>query len=714
MNRAPRFGSRALLLAVLLAACSSPKKPIGVPVLPPPVVAPDSTTGRVELLWDDYGVPHIFARDASALFFASGFAQMRSHGDLILRLYGQARGRAAEYWGERYLESDMWTRLNGVPARSEQWWAEQPAHVRAYVEAFVAGMNTFAQRHPELIGAPWKAVLPVQPTDVIAHTQRVIQFTFMAGPRLATAARNFLQPPGSNGWAIAKSHSASGNALLLANPHLPWAEHFTFYEQHFSMPGLNAYGATLVGSPMPTIAFNDHLGWTHTVNTIDAVDLFDLETRDNGYVLDGQVRPFEVEQQQVRVLQSDGSVAERPLVIRRSVHGPIVAQREGRAIAIRVAGLDASQLFDQYWQMLRATNRTEFEGALARLQLPMFTVIYADKDGEIMHVFNGRVPVRTAGDWAYWQGIVNGTTSQTLWTETHPYHELPRVLNPGSGWVQNANDPPWTTTLPLALEATRFPAYMAPQRPLAFRPQRSLRMLSEDSKITLDELIEYKHSNRMEAADHMLTDVVAAARTGGDEDARQAAEVLERWDRTADADSRGSVLFAELYRMMLRERWPNGSMYEVPWTASLPLVTPDGLSDPRLATAILGQAARRVRALYGSLDISWGAVHRFRRDSVDLPANGGGSDLGIFRVIDFDPIPGDSTRQQAVGGDSFIAAVEFSSPVRARTLIGYGNASQPGSPHRTDQLPLMARKEMKVVRLTKAEVLQVVRLREIF
>jgi acyl-homoserine-lactone acylase len=712
---------RVLLALALLTTVSACKPPAAPGPSSSPVPAPmlqrghaDSTNARAELLWDDYGVPHIFAQDAGALFYAFGWAQMRSHADLILRLYGQARGRGAEYWGERHANSDIWVVTNGVPARAQQWWAAQPAHMRAYLEAFVAGMNAYIERNPAGVSDAYRSVLPVQPTDVLAHMQRVLHFTFMASADFARVARQHLQPPGSNAWAIAPSRSASGNALLLLNPHLPWADLFTWYETHLVLPDMNAYGATLVGMPFITIGFNEHLGWTHTVNTIDGVDLYDLETREEEYVFDSQVRLFERTEHVLRVRQEDGSIAERPITIRRSVHGPVISDRPGRAVALRVAGLDAPHLFEQYWDMGRATSRDAFESALARQQLPMFTVIYADRRGDIMHVFNGRVPVRNAGDWSYWQGIVPGNSSSTLWTDTHRYNELPRVINPRTGWLQNANDPPWTTTFPPALDPLHYTTYIAPQRPLGFRAQRSVRMLSEDQRIAFDELLTYKHSTRMESADHLLQDAIAAARSGGDDDARQAAEVLERWDRTADAESRGAVLYAEFYASLRRQRWPSGSVFEVPWNPRAPLVTPDGLSEPRLAAAALGQAARRVRAVYGSLDVPWGAVYRFRRDTVDLPANGGGSELGIFRVIDFAPIPEDTTRFQAVGGDGFVAAVEFSSPITARTVLAYGNASQPGSPHRIDQLPLAARKEMKPVRLTKEDVLAVARLREYF
>jgi acyl-homoserine-lactone acylase len=64
---------------------------------------PAAPAPQTEILWDRWGVPHIFAGDAEGLFHAFGWAQAHSHGDLILRLYGQARGRA----GERILGREL-------------------------------------------------------------------------------------------------------------------------------------------------------------------------------------------------------------------------------------------------------------------------------------------------------------------------------------------------------------------------------------------------------------------------------------------------------------------------------------------------------------------------------------------------------------------------------------------------------------------------------
>ena len=174
--------------------------------------------------------------------------------------------------------------------------------------------------------------------------------------------------------------------------------------------------------------------------------------------------------------------------------------------------------------------------------MPAFNVFYADRDGHILYLFGGRQPIRGEGStWEYSQGIQLGNHPINLWTETHAYADLPRLLDPTSGWLQNANDPPWTSTLPTEIDPADFPPYMALRR-MSFRVQRSARMLGEDDSISFDEMIEYKHSTRMELADRILDDLIPAARRRGGL-ARRAADVLDSWDREADADSRGAVLF---------------------------------------------------------------------------------------------------------------------------------------------------------------------------
>lgn len=650
-----------------------------------------------EILWDTYGVPHIYARTLPALFYGFGWAQMKNHGNLILRLYGQARGRAAEYWGgEENLQRDKLVWTLGIPERAQAWMTQQTPEVRPCLEAFAAGMNDYAQAHPNELDPALKVVLPLTPADVLAHCQYSIQFTFVTGEALGMA-QHWRGGAGSNAWAVSPKRSARGYALLLANPHLPWDDLFTWFEAQLEGPAVHGYGATLVGFPVLAIAFNEHLGWTHTVNTLDGADLYALTLAGDGYEWDGGQQKFQTTTMALKRKLTDGSLADEPLTIRRSVHGPVVAQHGQQALALRSVGWDTPNLAQQYLDMLRAKNLREFERAVKKLQMPMFTVMYADGDGHILHLFNGDVPVRPAGDYN-WSGIVPGNTSRTLWTRVHRYEDLPRVVDPASGWLQNANDPPWTTTFPEALKPEDFPPYMAP-RGMELRPQRSARLLMETNHLSLEEMIRLKHSTRAELADRILDDLLAAAQAQGSPDAKTAADVLRNWDRCTDTTSRGAVLFEAFVR---KTRAHGGLRFAHEWEPKEPLTTPRGLADIAAALTALEEAASEVRQRYGALDVEWGAIHRLRRDGLDLPANGGPDELGIFRALWSNPA--DDGKLVGMGGDSFICAMEFSRPVRAQALLGYGNASQPGSKHRRDQLELSSRKELRPVWLGKKEI----------
>jgi acyl-homoserine-lactone acylase len=667
-----------------------------------------------EILWDTYGVPHIFAKDNAGLFRAFGYAQMESHGDLILRLYGQARGRAAEYWGDRYTASDRWVWTNGIPDRAVAWYKQQTPEFSGYLDAFVAGINEYARDHGDRLSPEVRAVLPVTASDVLAHTERVILYTFVAGEaavrgqvRLSQTRSSASTPPsaegleetdlGSNAWAISPKRTTAGHALLLANPHLPWEDLYLFYESQWTAPGVHIYGATLVGMPSIAIGFNDDLGWTHTVNTISAMSVYELAALGDGYLFEGKEKAFVVSHHTLKIKQDNGSLKEEDLTVRTSVQGPVVMESNGRMFALRVAGLDAPGANEEWWNMGRAHNLKEFETALAPLQIPMFNVVYADRAGHISYVFNGRVPVRSKGDWAFWQRVVAGDSEATLWSKVHAYSELPQVTDPVTGWLQNTNDPPWTCTVPAAFDADKYPPYISP-RAIGFRPQRSIRMIRDEAAFTLDKLVADKYSTRSEMADRILDELVSTALGSDSEKAKAAALVLSKWDRSYDAGSKGGVLFGSF-----AQRWLSGPRsFFVPWSAADPLLTPKQIADPVRALSVLVDAAEATQSRFGAMDVAWGEANHFTLDKVDLPGNGGLSGLGVFRVIEYTPPmngPG-----HAAGGDSFVAAVEFSNPVQARVVLNYGNASQTGSPHRSDQLSLAAAKQMRVAWLTRGEV----------
>jgi acyl-homoserine-lactone acylase len=327
-------------------------------------------------------------------------------------------------------------------------------------------------------------------------------------------------------------------------------------------------------------------------------------------------------------------------------------------------------------------------------QLPLFNTAYADRDGHILYLSNSTVPVHTEGDYRFWAGVVPGDRSALISSTIHPYEDVPKVIDPPSGFLQNCNDTPWTSAFPMRLDSSKFaPGFAAPTG-LTPRAQRSIRILSQPGKMTFADVKAGKLSTHVETADEFADDLIATARRIGTSRAKEAADVLAAWDRAADATSDGTLLF---YRFLLAAGGSFQSIggYAVPLDDRQPLTTPRGFADPVKAAATLDAVAAQIEKEYGSLHVRWGDALRFRRGSLDLPGNGAPSMMGAIRTVN----PGAFAKgtAQGVSGDTYFAVIEFSNPVHAEALLSYGNWSRAGSPHIQDQTPLMSRKEMRPV-----------------
>ena len=381
----------------------------------PSVIAPPAGT---EILWDTYGVPHIYANDRGGLAYAFGWAQMRNHGDLLLRLILQGRGQASEFLGKSYLDEDRWVWTIGIPRMSARDYAAQRPEMRAHIESFVAGINAFAAANPAMIGDSVRAALPVTGLDITENLQRLTWARFITSSQ-GVKDQTRAWEKGSNAWAIAPSHSASGHALLLANPHLPWSDIFTWIEAEYTIPGVHAYGAAVIGSPVLQIAFNDNLGWTHTVNTQDGEDLYELTLAGDGYLFDGKIRRFD---ESVHVIRCVAQTA-RYRMTRSITAAPFTDQssrrNRGRSLRARAVGVKAERFpmpYKEWWEMGAARNFSEFQKAITPNQISGQNITYADRDGHIMEFYGGNTPVSPRGDRAYWSGIIRGDSSSTLWT----------------------------------------------------------------------------------------------------------------------------------------------------------------------------------------------------------------------------------------------------------------------------------------------------------
>lgn len=668
------------------------------------VAAPSAKWGAGEILWDSFGVPHIYAKTEEGGFYGFGYAQAQSHGNLLLRMYGESRARAAEYWGEKYESQDKWLVANDVPARSVQWFRQQTPQMQKNLEAFAAGINAYAAAHPDRIAAEVKVVLPLKGVDIIAHAQRLMNFGYIASDRKVLSDPSINEAGGSNAWAVAPSRSASGKAMLLANPHLPWApSQLTYYEAQITAPGLAIYGATQVGLPVLRFGFNNDLGFTNTVNTMQGFTSYQLTLEGNGYRFDGKVLPFKSETKSYKVKQADGTLKTVSFEQKSTVHGPVFTLPDGKTvIALKVAGLDRSGVLEQYLDMGKARDWATFEKALRKMQVVMFNIIYADRAGHILYLDNGLLPKHASGDLKYWSAPVPGDTSATLWKDVHSYDDMPKLFDPATGFVQNANDPPWLATWPRALDPKAFPAYVAPVGPMSQRAQMSVKLMTKTPKISFDDFVSRKLTTTSLMAERMLPDLLAAATGSNDADVQAATALLEDWDHRFEPDSRAALLFETWAGIFAPRNFTDQSNYAVKWTLDDPLETPRGLKDPAAAVAMLKQAVAKTKQLYGAIDRPYGDVSRFHIGDVSVPANGGFGNTGVFRTITWGPMK--NGERTPVHGETWVSMVEFGTPLKAVGLMSYGNSSQPGSKHNSDQLQLLADKKFRSLWIDRADI----------
>lgn len=705
MNRM-RTGMLTLIVA-LSAACL-----FGKNITYADGLAPEDLSEQALIRRDTFGVPHILADTEEAAAYAYGYTAAEDHVLNIARLMIKARGEEAKYFGEEFVASDTLTKTLKMYAVAEAGYAKTAPWFRRILDGYAAGFNHYIEENrielPE-----W--VQPITGVDVMAHGRRVMIMEFCMNLRQIEAVKKktqtaSLEPApaymetqaGSNMWAIAPERSETGKALLLGNPHLLWAGSMLWHEVHLTVPDeINMYGATLIGFPGPGVGFNDTLGWSHTVNLHDCDDLYELTLNPDDpaeYLYEGRPVAMTREPLTVEVKTDEGVSAVREDVW-RTHYGPIVHMANGKAYAYKCCNIDEYRFLEQWYLMTKARNLDEFRRRLDMLAIPMMNICYADVEGNIFYIFNGRFPDRPQGyDWS---GVVPGGTEDTEWTTVLPQRRLPLLVNPDGGYVQNCNSAPWYTNLNAIIDRTEYPADLTPNFN-SLRTQHSLKLIQSEEKMTLDEIKKYKHSYKLLLADRVKDDVIAAARgktvDGLELDA--ACDVLEAWDNTARADSVGGVLFVQFW--LAYEKLAGDEAFATAWDESKPMHGPRGIADEDAATKALAMAAKELKATAGTLEVPWGAVFRMRRGDLDLPMSGFIGDFGAFRVIGYREAA--DGKMVALGGDSFVFAVEFGDTPEASSILAYSQSDDPDSPHYADQTAMFARGEWKPVWFTEEDI----------
>jgi acyl-homoserine-lactone acylase len=657
---------------------------------------------------DHYGVPHILGQTEEAAAFGQGFATAEDHCLEMARLYLKARSEEAAYFGEMFAPFDLMTKKLHIYDVARDGYAKSPPWVQSMLDGYAAGYGRYVEKHRAEL-PEW--VKPITGVDVLAHTRRVTIMEFTMNLRqldqigqkaLATADADQTQMPGSNMWAIGKGRTAGGEGILLGNPHLAWAGSQIFHEVQITVPGrINVSGTTLIGTPGVAIGFNDSLGWSHTVNAHDSDDVYELtlDPQDqHRYIYDGMSLPMQKEEISIQV-KTDAGVVTKKEDLYQTHYGPVLKWANGKGYAFKSADMYEYRMTEQWSLMGKARNLEDFRRALDMQALPMFNICYADRDGNVFYIFNGRFPDRPAGyDWS---GVVPGNTSATEWNHILPESRLPFLINPPGGYVQNSNSSPWYTNFHAIIDRRQYPSDLTPTFN-GLRTQLSLEMLENDTSITLEKVLKDKFNMKLLLADRVKWDLLhlARGRSAQGVDLDEPARVLQAWDNTVSRASRGSMLFVTFWNLYRKRAHP---IYAVDWNEHYPASTPYGIGDDQAALESLAEAANQVKEKYGALEIAWGDIHRLRRGSLDVPIGGLTDDYGAFRVIAYSTDK--DGKYVAAGGDSYVLAVDFTGAgPRAYSVVAYSESDDPKSSHNNDQSRLFAEEQWKPAWFTEEDI----------
>ncbi|MEM7313354.1 MAG: penicillin acylase family protein, partial [Planctomycetota bacterium] len=452
-------------------------------------------SSQVMIYRDEWGTPHVHGATDEAAIFGMGYVQSEDYFWQVEDNCIRALGRYSELAGEKLLRADTLNRLFEVPRRSKEDYERLSDKQQKLLAAFTHGINYFLATHPDV--KP-RLIHRFEPHYVLAM-DRYLLLDFVYGkahagrpnPRSFEAAVQ--EATGSNQWAVGPSRTKAGSTMLLINPHQPWYGSGQFYEAHLiSDEGTNFSGGCFYGNPIPTLGFNKYLGWAYTVNEPDVADVFRVKfsgkPKDGAleYKFGDETRSAET-WDDVILVKKGKSLVEKKFTFYKTHHGPIVRfENDTTGLAVRIAALFDLGRVDQAHEMIHATNFEQWYDAMRHCGIPMFNVAYADRDGNIFYAYNGAIPVRDSR--FDWREPVNGNDPATEWKGIYAFDDLPQVLNPPSGYVQNCNTSPFLTTDEGNPNRGDFPAYMFEDRDEdKRRAKMSRRLLRSAMGLTFDD-----------------------------------------------------------------------------------------------------------------------------------------------------------------------------------------------------------------------------------
>lgn len=542
---------------------------------------------------------------------------------------------------------------------------------------------------------------------------------------------------GSNALAIGSEASANGKGILLGNPHYPWTSADRFYQVHLTIPGrYDAMGVSLGGLPVVSIGFNKNVAWSHTVTAARHFTTFRLaldpsDPTGTTYYHDGAPHKMTERTVTVDVLESNGSLVAKKRTFYFSHQGAVIVLPQAgigwtadSAFVMGDANRANTRLAEQWLKIGQASDVNEVQSAIHAVKgLPWVNTVAADKRGDTLYSDGSVVPHVTTDKFLNGCLLVqellafDGTRSECGWGQDPdaPAGVFGSANGPATvrqDYVANSNDSYWLTNArqPLAGPAPfgYSPLYGQPGTVQTLRTRIGIKqiegMLEERQFLSMDDVQELMFTNRVYAAELVMPAVLRACLKALDVRLLASCATLGTWDRRADVDSRGTVLFREFWN--IARTTPN--LWSVPFDPADPLNTPRGIAPTTDAAllAALRTATSKMQSVGVPVFGRLGDYQTETRNNKRHALHGGqGDDDGTFSTLTMRGTLTSSGYRDVEWGTSYIQLVGFDNagPV-AKGLLVYGQSVDPKSSFYADQLPLFTQKRLPTLPFTEPQI----------
>lgn len=684
----------------------------------PEIARWEAQAENIEIIRDDFGVPHIYGKTDADAVFGLLYAQCEDDFARVERNYVWAIGRLAEIEGETAIYSDLRARLFMTEAEAKANYEAAPDWLKKLCDAYADGINYYLHTHPEVTPKlltrfePWMPMYFSEGSiggDIERVSTRGIKAFYEDLPTVAEVKINSKmpeEPAGSNGIAIAGTLTESGNAMLLINPHTSF--YFRGEVHVVSEEGLNAYGAVTWGQFFVYQGFNEKTGWMHTSTYTDVIDYYIEDIQEEGdnlkYKYGEELRDVEV--QEVTLAYKEGeSLKQKSFPIYRTHHGPITHKIDDKWVATALMWEPIKALEQSY-------TRTKLDGHDAFKEMMNIrtnssnNTVYADASGNIAYYHGNFIPKRD--EQFDFTKPVDGSNPATDWQGLHTVDESIVVINPDNGWIQNCNSTPFTSAAENSPKVEDYPRYMSRNRE-NFRGVHAIRLLKEANALTLDKLIELAYDPALPAFEILIPGLIDAYAKKPNPELADAVELLKNWDYTVSKESVAMSLAQFYGTIYLSEGdFPDGLSFMERFSYA----ANESPVEERLS--MLKAAIDKLEADFGSWNTPWGEISRFQRQNGDIdmtfddnkPSIPVGLASGNWGALAAYGMRGTHDVKKIYGtrGNSFIAVVEFGEKVKAKSMLAGGQSGDPASPHFYDQAQRYADIEFKDVPYYREDV----------